>query len=61
MKFTLEFSDGIPNEEGWYLVRLTGCDRPYSVDYCTVKVNGGMRWINYFMYQVTGWVALPEA
>jgi hypothetical protein len=67
MKFELEFHDGIPVEDGWYLVELHQpthlYDAPYAVDFCRARSlsdGGGREWISYYPHNIKRWAKLPE-
>lgn len=62
---TLEFHEGMPNADGWYLVELepgTVWDgQPFAVDYCqatSASPSGGREWVNWFPSSVRRWAKL---
>ena len=67
MKLELEFHEGIPDEDGWYLVELDQPglvhDTPYEVDFCRASSNHGScgrEWISNYVHTVRRWAKLPQ-
>jgi len=65
-KVQLEFYEGIPLEDGWYLVEIDQPEflsnpAPYCVDYCRARSlsdGGGREWITYYSQNVKRWANL---
>ena len=60
----LEFNEGIPAVDGYYLVELeSGHDKPFDVDYCRAKCpsdGGGREWVAWYAHNIIRWAALPN-
>ncbi len=67
-KVHLEFYEGIPSEDGWYLVEIDQPEfltrpEPYYVDYCRARSpsdGGGRDWTTYYPFNVKRWAKLPQ-
>lgn len=66
--FMVEFHEGVPDKEGYYLVVLTedtiAYPRKLDVDLCRRKSEsdgGGWGWANYYAHNIYAWAALPDA
>ena len=61
---SLEFSEGIPALDGYYLVELeSGLDKPFDIDYCRAKSpsdGGGREWVSWYSHNIIRWAALPN-
>jgi hypothetical protein len=64
-KKALEFSEGIPAADGYYLVELeSGHDKPFDVDYCRAKSpsdGGGREWVSWYAHNIIRWAPLANA
>lgn len=61
---TVEWHDGIPAADGYYLVELEqGSDvKTHDVDYCRAKSKsdgGGREWATWYVHNVARWASLP--
>jgi hypothetical protein len=58
-EMNLEFHEGIPDEEGWYFVKLIPGNvdnKEYDVDYCREKSKsdgGGREWCKWYAHNVS--------
>jgi hypothetical protein len=56
-EINLEFYEGMPDEEGWYIVKLKSTKyskQEYDVDYCRIsEITGGSEWRDYFEHNVS--------
>ena len=62
----MEFKPGMPDKDGWYLVKLDTSDndngQTHGVDYCRSRSpsdGGGREWLDYYQHGITGWCELP--
>lgn len=70
MELKLQFLEGIPKEEGYYLVELeenvrngSKMDMFYDVDFCreTYTNHGwGMEWVLWYPHNVKRWAKIPK-
>lgn len=64
----IEFFDGIPEEDGYYFVKLDldtlPCSsKPYDVDYCRAKSKSdgcGREWVHWYAHNIEKWAHLPK-
>ena len=66
MKIELEFHEGIPADDGWYLIELHRpthlYDAPYTIDFCRARSpsdGGGREWVSSYGHTVKRWAKLP--
>lgn len=62
---TIEWHDGIPGDDGYYLVELKPGvvgNKTHDVDYCRAKSGsdgGGREWATWYVHNVARWASLP--
>ena len=64
-EMTIKLHSGMPDKDGWYLVKLingrTHGDKKYDVDYCRAKSPSdgkGREWVNWYPHNISHYASL---